>query len=156
MKAGRSRGVRCDGDDRLLGTRRFWTRRPNGSTRSGGLSHIMAISGLHISVIGMTLYHFLRKRGLPFGVSGLCAGVLLYGQWHDGGNGGVRAARSRNVCAASVGADIGRSYDSINALGLMALVLRRRILICCGMRGFSFSLRQSSALCGLAGCVLGT
>ena len=42
----------------------------------GGISHILAISGLHIAVIGMGLYRFLRRFG-GFRFSGLVAGAVL-------------------------------------------------------------------------------
>ena len=107
--------------------------------QTAGLSHIMAISGLHISVIGMTLYHFLRKRGLPFGVSGLCAGVLLYGYGTMVGM-GVSVQRAVGMFVLLLLAQtIGRSYDSLNALGLMALVLLWKNPYLLWDAGFQFS-----------------
>lgn len=32
----------------------------------GGIAHVLAISGLHISLFGMALYHILRKLGISF------------------------------------------------------------------------------------------
>lgn len=42
-----------------------------------GLMHVMAISGLHISVVGMGIFAFLRKRGVGFLWSGITAVSML-------------------------------------------------------------------------------
>ena len=121
--------------------------------QTAGLSHIMAISGLHISVIGMTLYHFLRKRGLPFGVSGLCAGVLLYGYGTMVGM-GVSVQRAVGMFVLLLLAQtIGRSYDSLNALGLMALVLLWKNPYLLWDAGFQFSFAAILGVVWLGGCV---
>ena len=46
-----------------------------------GLSHILAVSGLHISIVGMGLFRFLRKRGFGFIFSGILSltAVFCYG-----------------------------------------------------------------------------
>lgn len=104
-----------------------------------GLSHIMAISGLHISVIGMTLYQSLRKRGLGFGASGTIAGILLYGYGTMVGM-GTSVERSIGMFMLLLLAQtIGRSYDSLNALGIMALVLLWKNPYLLWDAGFQFS-----------------
>lgn len=43
-----------------------------------GIAHVLAISGLHISLLGMTLYRLLKKTGCPlFLQTGLPAGVII-------------------------------------------------------------------------------
>ncbi|MCR5546011.1 MAG: DNA internalization-related competence protein ComEC/Rec2 [Lachnospiraceae bacterium] len=42
-----------------------------------GLSHILAVSGLHISIVGMGLFRLLRKRGIGFSVSGFISGIFV-------------------------------------------------------------------------------
>ena len=88
-----------------------------------GISHILAISGLHVSVIGRGIYGFLRKIGCGFGVSGILAGsiLLLYGIMT--GN-GVSTKRAIGMLFLSMIAQVfGRSYDMLNALGAMCLFL---------------------------------
>lgn len=89
----------------------------------GGLSHILAISGLHISVVGMTLYGVLRKGGLGFGVAGgfACILLLAYG-WMVGMGTSVRRALFM-FALQLLAAAIGRSYDTLNSLGVAAVVL---------------------------------
>lgn len=45
--------------------------------RKNGIAHLLAISGLHVGILGMGLYSLLRKRGVDFIKSGLISGVLL-------------------------------------------------------------------------------
>lgn len=45
--------------------------------KSGGLSHMLAISGLHISLLGMGLFRLLRKLKVPMRVAGLVAALFL-------------------------------------------------------------------------------
>ena len=49
--------------------------------RKNGIAHLLAISGLHVSMLGMGFYHSLRKGGCSFAVSGGLAGgfLVLYG-----------------------------------------------------------------------------
>ena len=89
----------------------------------GGISHILAISGLHVSIIGRGLYNQLRKRGFGFGLSGIFAGVLLVAYCYMVGY-GMSAVRAVGMMLISfVGQYLGRSYDMLNALGAMVLFL---------------------------------
>ncbi len=47
--------------------------------KDAGIVHLLAISGLHISLTGMALYRLLRKAGLPFGACGGLVGSLMIG-----------------------------------------------------------------------------
>lgn len=88
-----------------------------------GLLHITAISGLHISVIGMTLYRVLRRFGMGFTAAAVCAGTIMYGY-------GVMVGMGTSVQRAIImflllltAAAVGRSYDTLNALGAAAIFL---------------------------------
>ena len=125
--------IRCDrlfGEERsgllramLLGDKTDLEEDTKDIYQKSGMSHLLAISGLHISIVGMSLYRFLRKRGCSYGVSGSTGLllVLLYG----GMTGmSVSTARAVTMFALAVAADLfGRSYDMLSALGVSALVL---------------------------------
>lgn len=88
---------------------------------SGGISHILAISGLHIAVIGMGLYRILRRFG-GFKMSGFFAGgmmclyVMLTGS-------GVSACRAGTMFVIQLVSFVcRRSYDMLSAVAL-ALIL---------------------------------
>lgn len=61
--------------------------------RKNGIAHLLAISGLHVSILGMGFYHSLRKKGLSFAASGGLAGsfLVLYGLLTGAGTSVTRA-----------------------------------------------------------------
>lgn len=107
--------------------------------QKNGISHILVISGLHFSTVGMGLYGILRKRGLSFVMAGgISATVLLaYGLMTGFG---VSALRAFVMFLILIGADIaGRGYDMASALGgsVLCLVLNNPFVI--GQTGFLLS-----------------
>lgn len=88
-----------------------------------GISHVLAISGLHISVIGMTLYKILRKFCLPEWMAGILAGgfMVTYGMMTGFRPSSVRAIiMFLMMLTAKM---VGRTYDSLSALALSAFML---------------------------------
>lgn len=121
--------------------------------QTAGLSHVMAISGLHISIIGMTLYRFLRKRGCTFGTAGIIAGICLYGYGTMAGM-GTSIQRSAGMFGLLLLAQAaGKSYDSLNALGLMGLILLWRNPYLLWDASFQFSFAAIVGVVWLGGCI---
>ena len=91
--------------------------------QKAGISHILAISGLHISVIGMGLYSLLRKMKLSFFMSGVLSGFIIvsYGVMCGFGTSSKRAVLMFAVML--IAKWIGRSYDSLSALALSSIML---------------------------------
>lgn len=119
----------------------------------GGLSHILAISGLHISIIGMTLYQLLRKAGLGFGTAGLMAGSVMYAYGVMAG-GSVSVRRSVLMFLLFLGAQmLGRSYDSLSALGAAALFLLWDNPYLLWNAGFQFSFAAVIGVVWVGGCM---
>lgn len=88
-----------------------------------GLSHILAVSGLHISVIGLSVYGILRRGGRGYYCAGflssglICAYAVMAGM-------GTPVKRSAGMFFLMLLAQaLGRSYDTLNALGILACVL---------------------------------
>lgn len=118
----------------------------------GGLSHILAISGLHISIIGMTLYRLLRKLGTGFGMAGILAGSVMYGYGVMAG-GSVSVRRSVLMFLLFLGAQVlGRSYDSLSALGAAALYLLWDNPYLLWNTGFLFSFAAVIGVVWVGGC----
>lgn len=91
--------------------------------QASGIGHILAISGLHLSFLGVGAYHILRKVSGSFGPSGavgiglLFVYVLMIGLT-------VSVVRSLIMFLFRVGADItGRHYDAPTALAVSAAVI---------------------------------
>ena len=88
-----------------------------------GMVHILAISGLHISVLGMGLFSLLKKLSLGNGLAGFLAlsVILQYGMLTGGS---VSAMRAVCMFVLAIGARIlGRSYDLLTALAASAILL---------------------------------
>lgn len=88
--------------------------------QKNGIAHILAISGLHISFIGLGLYKILRKTGVGYGCSGLLA-VLVLSLYVLMIGFSVSVVRAYVMLLLRIGADMtGRVYDMITALLLAA------------------------------------
>lgn len=88
-----------------------------------GIAHILAISGLHISILGMGFYKVLRKCYVPFWGSFLCGSFVMasYGIMTGNSVSTVRAIFMFLVC---IFADVlGKTYDSISALSMAAVLI---------------------------------
>lgn len=88
-----------------------------------GISHVMAISGLHITLLGMGIWKLLGTAGIPAAASAaVSAGVLgLYGAWIGGG---ASALRAIIMFIVVMGARLtGRTYDLLSGLSLAAVLL---------------------------------
>ena len=88
-----------------------------------GIMHRLAISGLHISFVGMGFFRLLKKAGAGNGVAGAVSAFLIYAYGIVTG-GSVSAMRAVGMFLVLVGAGIaGRSYDLLSAMALSAIVL---------------------------------
>ena len=107
----------------LLGDKKTLDTEIRSLYQQNGIAHLLAISGLHLSILGMGLYRLIRKAGSPIlpGACAACAAVLSYGLL-IGASGSTKRAIIMMLCA--FGADcVGRTYDSLSALGLAALLI---------------------------------
>lgn len=91
--------------------------------QQAGIYHLISISGLHISCIGLALYHLLRKLWGSYGVSGIVTSMFLLFYLILCGN-SVSARRSVLMAMIMMGGwYLGRTYDMLSALSLAALIL---------------------------------
>lgn len=88
--------------------------------QKSGIGHILAISGLHMSFIGVGFYKLLRKTGAGFLSSGL-VGMLFLALYTMMIGGGVSSIRALIMFCIRIGADIsGRVYDLPTSLSVAA------------------------------------
>lgn len=89
---------------------------------ASGIAHILAISGLHISFIGITVYNLLRKR-FRFLFSAIISAciVVSFGIMSGFGIATIRAAAM--FILKIIGEVLGRKYDSLTAISLAGLIL---------------------------------
>ncbi len=91
--------------------------------KQSGISHVLAISGLHISLLGMGLYKLLKKAGLPVFPNALfcTAFMVFYGMLIEAGTSGFRAIFMFFLYLVSK--VIGRTYDMLTALAISGVLL---------------------------------
>ena len=94
--------------------------------KRNGIIHILSISGLHITIIGMGIYRLLRKAGCPRILAAVTGGVILVLF-------GIMTGMAVSACRAigmylirMLGECIGRTYDMLTAMGVMAVVILMR------------------------------
>lgn len=88
-----------------------------------GISHLLAISGLHVSLVGMGLYRLLRRLTGSYAAAGIPSVLFLaaYG-WMTGGS--ISTVRAALMCGMAILADLlGRTYDMLTGIGVSALIL---------------------------------
>jgi len=107
----------------LLGERAFLSDETQELYRHGGISHILAISGLHVSLIGMALYNFLRRTvlGRNGAIPVACAGVILYGSFVEAGTSTKRAVIMFLLLLLAT--TLGRTYDTLSAMSVSVIVI---------------------------------
>lgn len=91
--------------------------------RDGGILHILSISGLHVSLIGMAVYKLLRKcigKYVPSAISGVVI-LFLYGMITGFS---VSTVRAFIMFGVMLGAEVlGRTYDMLSAISLAAIFI---------------------------------
>ena len=107
----------------LLGDKGELDSELKGLYQRNGILHILSISSLHITIIGMGVYKLLRKSGIPIGPAAAAGSVilLLYG----GMTGfGISACRAIGMYLIRMfGELVGRTYDMLTALGVLAAIM---------------------------------
>lgn len=91
--------------------------------RRNGIIHILSISGLHITLIGMSVYRLLRRLGLPPWAAAVIGAeiLVLYGLMTGMGVSAQRAIGMYLI--RMLGEVLGRTYDMFTALGVMGAIM---------------------------------
>ena len=102
----------------LLGERQGMNGDVKRMYQLNGIAHILAISALHIAIIGMSLYRRLRKWGISYWSAGIGCSILviLYGQMT-----GLAGSTMRAIIMMGIllfGKAIGRSVDLLTSVGI--------------------------------------
>ncbi len=122
--------------------------------QNNGIAHILSISGLHISLLGMGLYSLLRKLRIPLWGAAVTGGVflVLYGMLTGFS---VSACRAVGMYLIHMLGEIwGKTYDMLTAMGVLLVILLFNNPMLVYHSGFLLSF---SSVCGvgLLGPVLG-
>lgn len=91
--------------------------------QGSGIAHIFAISGLHMSFLGLGLYNILRKCRFPYWLAGTI-GILFLSSYTLMIGCGVSSLRALIMFLIRIGADMtGRTYDLPTSLAAAAAVI---------------------------------
>ncbi len=123
----------------LLGERTALDEEVRSLYLDGGIIHVLCISGLHVSMLGLGLYELLRRFGVKAQVAAVAAGVVLVLY-------GIMTGMSVSACRAigmfllrMFASVIGRTVDLLTSLSVMALVLLMDAPSLCLNSGFWLS-----------------
>lgn len=88
-----------------------------------GISHILSISGLHISFLGLFLYKILKKMGCPIYLNAGIVSIVVfsYGQMTDFSVSTNRAVVMLLVSLFAI--VIGRTYDMLSAISVSSCII---------------------------------
>ncbi len=107
--------------------------------QKNGIAHIIAISGLHVSFLGIAIYKLLKKCGFGFLTCFTISLLFLVTYAALTGN-GISARRAVFMCVVQMGASIlGRTYDTLSALALSAMIFLAENKYSCFHSGFLMS-----------------
>ncbi len=117
--------------------------------QESGIAHLLAVSGLHISFLGVGLYELLRKLRVPRGIGlfGAAAVTVSYGILTGGSASVVRAVWMVGFRFLAEGC--GRTYDSLSAMAFAALWLLGASPTLLFQAGFQLSFGAVLSLAGL-------
>ena len=107
----------------LLGDRAYMDDEIKDMYKNSGIMHILAVSGLHISIMGMGIYRALRKCKLhPFIYTAVPIVVMyLYGEMC-----GIGSSSFRAICMFTIkllAPIVGRTYDVLSGLAVAEILL---------------------------------
>lgn len=107
--------------------------------QDGGILHVLAVSSLHVTLLGLTLYQILRRLRQSFLVSALASGFLVVSYCLMTGS-SYSAIRAGVMFLLWLGAQVtGRTFDRLTALGAAAILILIRQPLALTDAGFLLS-----------------
>lgn len=91
--------------------------------QENGIAHILAVSGLHLSILGLGVYELLRRFGRSKAASGIASAFLIVAYGILTGCSGSALRAVLMLLLRFLGAAVGRSYDMLTAMAAAALFL---------------------------------
>lgn len=114
--------------------------------QNNGIVHILSISGLHITLLGMGFYKMLRRLSCPMLGAAICGGLVLIGYGTMTGF-GISACRAIGMYLVHMlGEAWGRTYDMLTAMGVLAVMMLADNPLLVYHSGFLLSF---SSVCGV-------
>ena len=131
----------------LLGDKAYMDREMKELYQSSGIIHILAVSGLHISILGMGMYRLLRKMRLKTLHASIISVLVMYSY---GLMCGMSSSAYRAIVMFSIrllAQIVGRTYDILSSLSIVEMMLLIEQPLLVYNSGFLFSF---GAVAGIA------
>ncbi|MDO4976392.1 MAG: DNA internalization-related competence protein ComEC/Rec2 [Eubacteriales bacterium] len=107
----------------IFGDKSYLTEEQKRIYEENGVAHLLAISGLHVSIVGGMIYRRFRKRGFSYRIS-CAAGVILLLFYGTMTGFGASASRAIVMYMIFLGGEyLGLSYDMISSLALAGILM---------------------------------
>ncbi len=107
----------------LLGNKQDVSKEIKSLYRINGIGHLLAISGLHVSLIGGLIYKIFRRLGFNFIISGGTSIFIIisYGLMAGGSDSTIRAVIM--ILLSIIGEILGRNYDMLTGMSLALIII---------------------------------
>ena len=131
----------------LLGDKAYMDRDMKELYQSSGIIHILAVSGLHISILGMGMYKLLRKMRLKTMYASIISVLVMYSY---GLMCGMSSSAYRAIVMFSIrllAQIVGKTYDILSSLSIVEMMLLIEQPLLVYNSGFLFSF---GAVAGIA------
>lgn len=106
----------------LLGEKSLLTPETKSAYQTGGVLHVLSISGLHLTMLGAGLFRLLQRAGCGKWVSSVLAIAGMAGYTVFTGNGVATRRAFLMFTVMMIAGLIGRTYDTLSALALAAVI----------------------------------
>lgn len=137
----------------ILGDKSLMEEKISDLYTDAGISHILAVSGLHISFLGMGIYHLLRRLGWGY-PAGTAAGGICVCLFCMMSGASISAVRAGIMFVLFLGAELtGRNYDSMCGIGVASLIILMRNPHALWNAGFQFSFLAVLAVVGIGSLI---
>lgn len=124
--------------------------------QAGGISHILAVSGLHVTMIGMTVFQLLRRLRVSYTGSAVLSALFSYLYVTMTGS-GVSAIRALLMFFLWLGAQVcGRKYDMRTSMAIAAFLIVRAEPKCIQTASFWLSFGAVMVIAVLLPCIQNT
>ncbi len=137
----------------ILGDRTALPEEVRSLYQRSGIAHMLAVSGLHLTLVSLAAYGLIRRLGAGYGSAALTGGVLLtaYAILSGCGSSVIRALIM--ALCGFLAAWLGRTCDLLTALGLSALVIAWDSPYGLSQAGVQLSFAALVGIGGLAPCL---
>lgn len=106
----------------LLGEKSLLTPETKSAYQTGGVLHVLSISGLHLTMLGAGVFGLLQRVGCGKWVSAVLAIAGMAGYTVFTGNGVATRRAFLMFAVMMIARLIGRTYDTLSALSLAAVI----------------------------------